>query len=353
MMDLNEKINKDLFDTFRLLQGIINFNTYGIDKEIVPEKLKHNYLLKTFKIDEIIEKFYYLPMQNLISESELKRFENIGYLGQNYSCLEPYPIIFSGAYHNRKSFISKLKFASNNECKIENKLINSILDLKEYFEVYGNGFENGFLNFEEDCIKTFLILANDKEDYIYKIFEYITKSLILEAGWLNPKIGFTFSGFQGQISLDSAYFEGQNNGYYYKAWSIVFSNSNLFKNYFLSYFEHLKSQSATIKLITSKEVDKDLHNHIFKGNAFELFEKYHSSKSLAENSKTDLNLLFQLFQNDNLFVETLELKHYIKWLNNNYNYSLIELKKVNIYSKPNIQRTNDYNEYKKATLKQP
>jgi hypothetical protein len=119
------------------------------------------------------------------------------------------------------------------------------------------------------------------------------------------------------------------------------------------FFEHLKSQSATIKLITSKEVDKDLHNHIFKGNAFELFEKYHSSKSLAENSKTDLNLLFQLFQNDNLFVETLELKHYIKWLNNNYNYSLIELKKVNIYSKPNIQRTNDYNEYKKATLKQP
>lgn len=101
------------------------------------------------------------------------------------------------------------------------------------------------------------------------------------------------------------------------------------------------------------EVKKELYNHIFKSNAFEVFEKYHTTKSLAENSKTDLNLLFQLFINDNLFVETVELKHYIKWLNTKYNYSLIELKKVNINSKPNIQRANDYKEYKKLTLKQP
>lgn len=101
------------------------------------------------------------------------------------------------------------------------------------------------------------------------------------------------------------------------------------------------------------EVKKELHNDIFKHNAFEVFEKYHSTKSLAENCKTDLNLLFQLFENDNLFVETVELKHYIKWLNRKYIYSLTELKKVNINSKPNIQRTNDYNEYKKTTLKQP
>jgi len=103
--------------------------------------------------------------------------------------------------------------------------------------------------------------------------------------------------------------------------------------------------------IKPDEVKKELYNHIFRGNAFEVFEKYHTTKSLAENSKTDLNLLFQLFENDNLFVETLELKHYIKWLNKKYFYSLTELKKVNINSKPNIQRANDYNEYKMTTLK--
>lgn len=101
------------------------------------------------------------------------------------------------------------------------------------------------------------------------------------------------------------------------------------------------------------EDTKELHNYIFKGNAFEVFEKYHNNKSLAENSRTDLNLLFQLFQNDNLFVETVELKHYIQWLNKTYGYGLTELKKVDINSKPNIQRTNDYKEYKRTTLKQP
>lgn len=99
------------------------------------------------------------------------------------------------------------------------------------------------------------------------------------------------------------------------------------------------------------EVEKELHNQIFKGNAFEVFEKYHNNKSLAENSRTDLNLLFQLFKNDNLFVETVELKHYIQWLNKTYGYGLTELKKVDINSKPNIQRTNDYKEYKRTTLK--
>lgn len=104
---------------------------------------------------------------------------------------------------------------------------------------------------------------------------------------------------------------------------------------------------------SNDEIKTELHNHIFKYNAFEVFEKYHITKDLAENNRTDLNLLYQLFKNDNLFIETVELKHYIKWLNATYGYALTELKKVDMKSKPNIQRTNDYNEYKKTTLKQP
>jgi len=111
--------------------------------------------------------------------------------------------------------------------------------------------------------------------------------------------------------------------------------------------QHLKVNPTTKHEVHLKE----LHNNIFVNNAFEVFEKYHSNKNLAENCKTDLRVLFQLFERDNLFVETAELKHYIHWLNKTFGYSIIELKKVDINSKPNIQRTNDYNEYKRATLK--
>lgn len=110
----------------------------------------------------------------------------------------------------------------------------------------------------------------------------------------------------------------------------------------------LNNQTNTNK---PDKVIKKLYNHIFKGNAFEVFEKYHRNKNLAENSKTELSLLYQLFSKDNLFVETVELKHYIKWLNKVYSYSLTELKKTDLKSRPNIQRTNYYKEIKKTTLK--
>ncbi len=100
-------------------------------------------------------------------------------------------------------------------------------------------------------------------------------------------------------------------------------------------------------------VKKELHNNIFNGNAFEVFEKYIINKNVSENCKTDLRVLFEFLKADNLLVETIELKHYIKWLNSNFDYNIFELKKINLNTKPNIQRANDYKEYKKPTLKKP
>lgn len=112
-------------------------------------------------------------------------------------------------------------------------------------------------------------------------------------------------------------------------------------------------QTKINKIVEVTETKKELHNNYFVSNAFEVFDKYHSQKNITESCRTELSLLFQLFKNDELLIDTIELKHYIKWLNKTYNYSLIELKKTNIKSKPNIQRTNDYKLYKEATLKKP
>jgi hypothetical protein len=97
---------------------------------------------------------------------------------------------------------------------------------------------------------------------------------------------------------------------------------------------------------------KELYNNIFKGNAFEVLEKYFSNKNVNGSSATDLRLVFELMKIDNLFIETIELKHYINWLNKYYfENNLITLKKINLNTRPNIQRTNDYIEYRDATLK--
>lgn len=134
--------------------------------------------------------------------------------------------------------------------------------------------------------------------------------------------------------------------------SLTFAEKKQFEAY-KSFLSNKQNPPQQVENFKPDEVKKELYNHIFKDNAFEVFEKYHTTKNLAENCKTDLNLLFQLFKKDNLFLETVELKHYIKWLNSTYNYSLIELKRVDIKTRPNIQRTNDYKEYKKSTLNKP
>lgn len=154
------------------------------------------------------------------------------------------------------------------------------------------------------------------------------KMLSFIDGFLTPNFGSTSLYTTGELPIFFKNKEGQ-----------TLENSDL------------NSKLQQVEVSNPEKVKKELHNNIFKGNAFEVFEKYHRIKKLTGSSRTDLNLLFQLFKEDNLFVETLELKHFIKWLNENYGYALTELKKVSKKSKPNIQRANDYKEYKNETLK--
>ena len=115
-----------------------------------------------------------------------------------------------------------------------------------------------------------------------------------------------------------------------------------------------ESMKPKVKINNPPKERKELYNNIFKGNAFEVLEKYFINKNVNGSSATDLRLVFELMKIDNLFIETIELKHYINWLNKYYfENNLITLKKIILNTRSNIQRTNDYREYRDATLKQP
>jgi hypothetical protein len=104
----------------------------------------------------------------------------------------------------------------------------------------------------------------------------------------------------------------------------------------------------------NNEVKENLHNGYFKGNTFLLFKKYCNKNNVDNTNRTDLSVLFQLFKENNFFVDTMELKHYLKFLSDYLDYNEIELKKANLKAKPNIKRTNDFNQIKdnlKLTLK--
>lgn len=329
-------INKELVDFFRETPIIF---TYFDKEQIFDDSFNHQELLKNNVVSDSILDYYY------------KCNEGLGYGSKR---ITPYSINIFGAYHRKCDFLAKLKdvLFLNIGVSLNDKKPYSIDDLKPYFLDYKRGFKYGFKNFEKDKVEKFMFSLADKEDFANKVYEFIinrpktSSGFFVAQNWLSAN---TFSYTMGKsLNIIKGYDDGVRNGYFYKAWSIVFSHNNLFKPFFDSIEQPQKTEADK-----PDEVKKDLYNYIFKGNAFEVFEKYHTSQNLTEQSKTDLNLLFQLFTDDNLFLETIELKHYIKWLNKTYKYDLIELKKINKNSRPNIQRTNVYKEFKNTTLKKP
>ncbi|MET3730700.1 hypothetical protein [Moheibacter stercoris] len=234
-------------------------------------------------------------------------------------------------YYNELSQLSILEQEINRfATSLQNKKAGCFIHrFEELLNVLPNEFRNqvNFRNKIQDYIKK-SNYEKDVKDYVLQVFLSFFEPIEIKVP----------NSLKNVVEENESYNKAMIEGYL---------------NFEKAMIEHHKEISYTSPPETDKpdEVTKELHNHIFKGNAFEVFEKYHNNKSLAENSRTDLNLLFQLFKNDNLFVETVELKHYIQWLNKTYGYGLTELKKVDINSRPNIQRTNDYKEYKRTTLK--
>lgn len=96
------------------------------------------------------------------------------------------------------------------------------------------------------------------------------------------------------------------------------------------------------------------YNEYFRGNTFLLFKGYCDEYNIDNTCRTDLRVLYELINNDGFFVDTMELKHYLKFLKLHLKYDTTELKKINLNIKPNIKRTNDYKRIKdnlKLTLK--
>lgn len=100
-------------------------------------------------------------------------------------------------------------------------------------------------------------------------------------------------------------------------------------------------------------VEKELHNNIFKGKAFYLFDSYYNNKSMTFQSRTDFRFLFEKMKKDDLIYDTISLNQYIDFIRR-YGFVDNELRAIDLESKPNINRAKEYHRYKddlKTTLK--
>lgn len=238
-----KETNKGFIDYLRLNFDTINWIFDKTEQsEIVPKELTHGYLLSNFNIDDSIYKYYHLPTSSLLSDSEFQKMKDMGFVGNRETALRPYSNIVYGAYYSRSDLVWKLTEASHMQMFIDGKEIKYFADLIPYFKEYAKGFQDGFNEFDNKQINPFLTPFPEKQDYVNKVFEYITKNLFFKQGWANLRTGFT-TNLNNEII--NAFEDGQKQGYLYRAWSIVFSNNNLFAPLFQKYFEALPPQQTT------------------------------------------------------------------------------------------------------------
>ena len=73
-----------------------------------------------------------------------------------------------------------------------------------------------------------------------------------------------------------------------------------------------------------------MYNHIFKGNAFEVWESMFDSFQIKENSRTDVKFIFEEKKKDGLIHNTVNQKSFLDWILEKHD---IVIEKTSNYSK--------------------
>lgn len=115
--------------------------------------------------------------------------------------------------------------------------------------------------------------------------------------------------------------------------------------FYKQYLEAKQQTSEPEQPETDKpdEVTKELHNHIFKGNAFEVWQSMYDSFQITERSRTDLRFMYEVMKYNNQIQDTITVKNITDWINEFYNFSIDKLHYTAINSNSNSKRMNIYN----------
>ncbi|MFB9058037.1 hypothetical protein ACFFU9_14930 [Mariniflexile ostreae] len=223
------KIDIDLLNFLNeAYSGVNYFKDWAETPEIVPIDFEHKKLLQTYTVSPEIYNYYnrinlferFTKEQKYISTPVLKDRRNLK--------VTPYNLKICSAYYYRPDFIFKLgSIFYDKPIYNDNKQIETLLDLKSYFLEYAKGFNKGYSDFEKDKINFLDPTFTDKADRLKKVFEFITARPTSKKHYWG-KLTFSQYNFTTDKQISKAFEDGLQQGYYYKAWTIVFTLNDFF-----------------------------------------------------------------------------------------------------------------------------
>lgn len=343
---------------------ILNFGQNDI-QEIVPQQLTHDELIKNKIIADSILDYYYTPTSQWITDEVWKNLTNSGYHAERRRGFDPYSVNIFGAYHYRNDLLTKLSylgFSGKMPTIAGNKNLNAFSDLSPYFVEYAIGFKEGFDGFENNQITPLLSMLSDKHDHSMNVFDFLTNRVFLERDWINNHGGFAVKGFpdgKNEICLIEAKKEGQKQGEFYRAWSIVFSNNHLFAPLFLNMLSPQQKEALPPPLISIEirpNIEVNAANQFFNilKEYFEIRQHTELKTILQKGSNAKQKLIFK--GNANQLTDAFkqlynahlltgcQKKDLQKWLIDNFQY-LNNKKEVMNFNDKTVEKSISGKEY--------
>ena len=95
--------------------------------------------------------------------------------------------------------------------------------------------------------------------------------------------------------------------------NLTFAEKKQFEAY-KSFLINKQNPPQKVESVKSDEVKKELHNHIFKNNAIEVFQSMFDSFGITDKSRTDMKFIFEEMKKDGLIQKTVNQKTFLDWL---------------------------------------
>ncbi|MEC4048466.1 hypothetical protein OX284_003415 [Flavobacterium sp. SUN046] len=179
---------------------------------------------------------------------------------------------------------------------LENGTISFPIDCPDLIDEYFNLLLNKYLITQKELLKTKFVEEDQKEDLIKKQIIAVKKEIKICKENISK---FPY--------LDI----------YYKKESIYKVYLKILKNKLIEQ----PQQSEIIKVL---EVKKELYNHIFKNNAFEVWQSMFDEFGINESSRTDVKFIFEEMRKDGFIHNTVNQNNFLDWISTTYNSLIIQ-----------------------------
>lgn len=194
----------------------------------------------------------------------------------------------------------------------------------DFINDYKNGFEQGLLHLKnEEKIKLKDLKNINLREHTISQIKYILHEREFKLG-SKGLLDLVFNKVPPLIFTEKNIFDyGYWNG-------IIHSIDDIIKKAGLTLDELKTSEPEQPETDKPDEVKKELHNHIFKGNAFEVWQSMFDSFQITERSRTDVKFMFEEMKKDGFIHNTVNQKTFLDWISETYE---ITIEKTSNFSK--------------------